>query len=161
MANDRERDEEQEEAPRPVTAASRRGRRAGAAGNGTTPRAKSDSQATNGKPASGAKPSGKKPSGGSDGKATQSKATAAGKATTPKKGRPTRQRDRTEKQPSVVAKVALFLREVVNELRKVIWPTRKQMVTYFIVVMVFLIVLVGFVFGLDLGFSKLMFLIFG
>ena len=45
-----------------------------------------------------------------------------------------------------------FLREVVAELRKVIWPSRKQMVTYTVVVIVFLVVMVALVSGLDVLF---------
>ncbi|RDI51954.1 preprotein translocase subunit SecE [Nocardia mexicana] len=47
-----------------------------------------------------------------------------------------------------------FLREVVAELRKVIWPNRKQMVTYTSVVLVFVIVLVAYIAGLDVAFIK-------
>lgn len=47
-----------------------------------------------------------------------------------------------------------FLREVVGELRKVIWPNRKQMVTYTSVVLVFVIFMVAFISGLDLAFIK-------
>ncbi|WP_280264823.1 preprotein translocase subunit SecE [Nocardia wallacei] len=47
-----------------------------------------------------------------------------------------------------------FLREVIAELRKVIWPNRKQMVTYTSVVLVFVIVLVAYIYGMDLAFIK-------
>ncbi|MGI5222839.1 preprotein translocase subunit SecE [Nocardia sp. CA-290969] len=47
-----------------------------------------------------------------------------------------------------------FLREVIAELRKVIWPNRKQMVTYTTVVLVFVIFMVAFISGLDLAFIK-------
>ncbi|MFI5780405.1 preprotein translocase subunit SecE [Nocardia sp. NPDC051570] len=47
-----------------------------------------------------------------------------------------------------------FLREVVAELRKVIWPNRKQMVTYTSVVLVFVVFMVAFIYGLDLAFVK-------
>ncbi|MGS2806973.1 preprotein translocase subunit SecE [Nocardia sp. MW-W600-9] len=47
-----------------------------------------------------------------------------------------------------------FLREVVAELRKVIWPNRKQMVTYTTVVLVFVVFMVAFISGLDLAFIK-------
>ncbi|WP_024802027.1 preprotein translocase subunit SecE [Nocardia sp. BMG51109] len=47
-----------------------------------------------------------------------------------------------------------FLREVVAELRKVIWPNRKQMVTYTSVVLVFVVFMVAFIAGLDLAFIK-------
>nr|WP_245669444.1 preprotein translocase subunit SecE [Nocardia speluncae] len=47
-----------------------------------------------------------------------------------------------------------FLREVIAELRKVIWPNRKQMITYTAVVLVFVIFMVAFISGLDLAFIK-------
>lgn len=47
-----------------------------------------------------------------------------------------------------------FLKEVRQELRKVIWPTRQELVTYTIVVLVTVTVLTAFVFGLDAVFSR-------
>jgi preprotein translocase subunit SecE len=55
---------------------------------------------------------------------------------------------------------ALFLRQVVAELRKVVWPTRQQLITYFFVVLVFVTVVMTFVSLLDLGFGRLMFEVF-
>ena len=54
-----------------------------------------------------------------------------------------------------------FYRQVVAELRKVVWPTQQQLITYFIVVMVFVVVLMTIVSLLDLGFGKAIFAIFG
>ena len=45
----------------------------------------------------------------------------------------------------------VFYRQVVAELRKVVWPTQEQLVTYFIVVMVFVLFLMTLVSLLDLG----------
>ena len=56
---------------------------------------------------------------------------------------------------------ATFYRQVVAELRKVVWPTRSQLVTYFWVVLIFVIVVMTFVSLLDLGFGKLAFAVFG
>ncbi|MGA8255418.1 MAG: preprotein translocase subunit SecE [Nocardioides sp.] len=53
-----------------------------------------------------------------------------------------------------------FYRQVVAELRKVVYPTQEQLVTYFIVVMVFVVVMMGIIAGLDLGFGKLVFAVF-
>ncbi|KQY57683.1 MULTISPECIES: preprotein translocase subunit SecE [unclassified Nocardioides] len=50
-----------------------------------------------------------------------------------------------------------FVRQAIAELRKVVWPTQEQLVTYFIVVMVFVIALMTLVSLLDLGFGKLIF----
>jgi preprotein translocase subunit SecE len=53
-----------------------------------------------------------------------------------------------------------FLRQVVAELRKVVWPTQQQLITYFFVVLVFVIVVMAIVTLLDLGFGKLVFEVF-
>ena len=55
---------------------------------------------------------------------------------------------------------ATFLRQVVAELRKVVWPTQQQLITYFFVVMVFVIVMMALVTVLDLAFGKLIFELF-
>jgi preprotein translocase subunit SecE len=55
---------------------------------------------------------------------------------------------------------ATFYRQVVAELRKVVWPTRTQLITYFWVVLVFVVVVMTFVALLDLGFGKAVFAIF-
>ena len=54
----------------------------------------------------------------------------------------------------------VFYRQVIAELRKVVYPSQEQLVTYFIVVMVFVIVMMAFVSALDLGFGKLVFKVF-
>lgn len=56
---------------------------------------------------------------------------------------------------------ALFYRQVVAELRKVIWPTRNEMMTYTVVVMVFVVIMTAIVFGLDFLFQKGVLSIFG
>lgn len=56
--------------------------------------------------------------------------------------------------------VVSFLPEVVSEVRKVIWPTVRQMVIYTIVVLVFLVILTALVSGVDfvagLGVEKIL-----
>ena len=54
-----------------------------------------------------------------------------------------------------------YLKQVVAEMRKVIWPNRKQMVSYTAVVLVFLVFMVAFIGVVDLGLAKLVLLIFG
>jgi preprotein translocase subunit SecE len=54
-----------------------------------------------------------------------------------------------------------YLKQVVAELRKVIWPNRKQMVSYTTVVLVFLAFMVALIGGVDLGLAKLVLLVFG
>ncbi len=53
-----------------------------------------------------------------------------------------------------------FYRQAVAELRKVVWPTRPQVVNYFFIVLVFVLFMMALVSGLDVGISKLMFQIF-
>ena len=53
-----------------------------------------------------------------------------------------------------------FYRQVVAELRKVVWPTQQQLITYFIVVMVFVLIMMAIVSLLDLGLGKLAFEVF-
>ena len=54
-----------------------------------------------------------------------------------------------------------FYRQVVAELRKVVWPTQQQLITYFVVVLVFVLVIMTIVSLLDLGFGRLVFKVFG
>jgi len=55
---------------------------------------------------------------------------------------------------NIFARLINFIREVVAELRKVIWPTRKELTTYTVVVVVFVIVMLTIVGGLDYLFAK-------
>ncbi len=51
--------------------------------------------------------------------------------------------------------LGLFLRQVVAELKKVVRPTRTELLTYTWVVLVFVVAVMGFVSVLDFGFSRL------
>jgi preprotein translocase subunit SecE len=62
---------------------------------------------------------------------------------------------------NIFARLINFIREVVAELRKVIWPTRKELTTYTLVVVVFVIIMLAIVGGLDFGFAKLVLWTFG
>ncbi len=55
----------------------------------------------------------------------------------------------------------LFLRQVVAELRKVVRPTRNQLITYTTVVLVFVMAVMAYVSVLDYGFGKLVLWAFG
>jgi preprotein translocase subunit SecE len=56
---------------------------------------------------------------------------------------------------------AQFVGEVRDELRKVVWPTRKELVTYTTVALVFILIMVGIVTSLDYGFTRMVFALFG
>ncbi len=55
----------------------------------------------------------------------------------------------------------LFLRQVVAELRKVVRPTRTELITYTSVVLVFVLAVMLYVSALDFGFGKLVLWVFG
>ena len=58
-------------------------------------------------------------------------------------------------------RISGFFREVVSELRKVIWPTRKELLTYTGVVIAFVTVMTAIVAVLDFGFGKAILATFG
>lgn len=64
-------------------------------------------------------------------------------------------------KPNVLARISLFIREVIAELRKVIWPTRKELITYTGVVIVFVLIMAGIVALLDFVFTQGVLAVFG
>ena len=82
-----------------------------------------------------------------------------GNGTKPKKAKKTRSDDGKSRNP--IAFVITYLRQVVAELRKVIWPNRKQMVNYTTVVLAFLAFMVTLIGLVDLGLARLVLLVFG
>jgi preprotein translocase subunit SecE len=80
---------------------------------------------------------------------TSARATSRGKAT------------REEKRPGLIRRLGIFVREVFAELQKVIWPTRRELLTYTTVVVIFVAIMMTYVGLLDLGFAKSLFWVFG
>ena len=68
---------------------------------------------------------------------------------------------REVRRTGFLGRIGGFFREVVSELRKVIWPTRKELLTYTGVVIVFVTIITAIVGGLDYGFAKLLLFAFG
>ncbi|WP_461026103.1 preprotein translocase subunit SecE [Streptomyces sparsus] len=60
-----------------------------------------------------------------------------------------------------LARLGLFYRQIVAELRKVVWPTRHQLATYTTVVIIFVLIIIGLVFVIDYGFSEAVTFVFG
>ena len=58
-------------------------------------------------------------------------------------------------------RIGLFYRQVVSELRKVVWPTRNQLTTYTAVVLVFVGFIIAVVSVLDVVLTKIIFWVFG
>ena len=54
-----------------------------------------------------------------------------------------------------------FVREVVAELQKVAWPTRQEVASYSLVVLVASIVIAAIIFVMDLVFTKAILALFG
>ncbi|MBH5335438.1 preprotein translocase subunit SecE [Streptomyces pactum] len=93
---------------------------------------------------------------------------ALGSTATPESGRPEdevaakkgrRGGKRGKKGP--FGRLALFYRQVVAELRKVVWPTRHQLTTYTTVVIIFVVIMIGIVTLIDYGFSNAVKYVFG
>lgn len=68
---------------------------------------------------------------------------------------------RPARKKNVFSRVALFIRQIIAELRKVIWPTRKELIAYTTVVIVFVAVISAIVAAYDYVFTKGVLLIFG
>ncbi|MFK4788565.1 preprotein translocase subunit SecE [Microbacterium sp. ZW T5_56] len=66
-----------------------------------------------------------------------------------------------EKKMNVFARIALFIRQVFGELRKVVTPTRQELVKYTLVVLGFVVVMMALVYGLDTLFTLLTQYVFG
>lgn len=60
----------------------------------------------------------------------------------------------------VFGAIGLFISQVLGEMRKVVRPTRKELTTYTTVVIVFVVVIMLYVLGLDTLFTKLVFWVF-
>ncbi len=62
---------------------------------------------------------------------------------------------------NIFERISLFVRQVIAELRKVVWPTRSQLITYTSVVLVFVVAMMAIIGVFDLGVSQLVLKVFG
>lgn len=69
-------------------------------------------------------------------------------------------RERADRR-SPFARIALFIRQVFSELKKVVTPTRKELFSYTAVVLVFVVVMMALVSGLDFIFGLAVQYVFG
>lgn len=93
----------------------------------------------------------------SDGKLSRRERRRANKATGGEGGKKSGKRAKK----GLFARIGIFYRQIIAELRKVVWPTRSQLIQYTTVVVTFVIVLMLLVAGLDWCFAKLSFWVFG
>ena len=68
---------------------------------------------------------------------------------------------RRQKRPGRLRLATTFYKQVVAELRKVIWPTRRELLTYTSVVLVFVVFMVAVVSLFDFVFSQGVLAVFG
>ena len=73
------------------------------------------------------------------------------------KGRPAKKAEKA----GFFARMALFVRQVIGELKKVVAPTRKELINYTLVVLVFVAIMMVIVTLLDLGFGTAVSWVFG
>ncbi|AZS43142.1 preprotein translocase subunit SecE [Microbacterium oleivorans] len=66
-----------------------------------------------------------------------------------------------EKKLNFFQRIALFIRQVIAELRKVVTPTRQELVKFTLVVLGFVVVVMAIVYGLDLFFTWIVDIVFG
>lgn len=66
---------------------------------------------------------------------------------------PTQKKERTKPRQ--------FFKEVISELRKVAWPSRQEVFSYSVVVLVSSVVIAAIIFGLDFAFTKAILFLFG
>ena len=67
----------------------------------------------------------------------------------------------TEEKLGIFARVGLFYRQVLSELKKVVWPTRNMLTTYTAVVLVFVSFVIAVVSVIDFVLTKVVFWVFG
>jgi preprotein translocase subunit SecE len=66
-----------------------------------------------------------------------------------------------EKKPNFFARIAIFIRQVFAELRKVVTPTRQELLKFTAVVLGFVVVMMAVVYGLDVLFVWVTTAVFG
>ena len=59
------------------------------------------------------------------------------------------------------SRIALFIRQVIGELKKVVTPTRKELINYVLVVLAFVVIMMAIVSGLDYIFGWTVITVFG
>jgi preprotein translocase subunit SecE len=72
-----------------------------------------------------------------------------------------REIESSEERGNIFQRAGRFYRQVVAELRKVVWPSRKQLTTYTAVVLVFVSFIIAVVSLFDLVLTKVTFWVFG
>ncbi|WP_366180330.1 preprotein translocase subunit SecE [Actinomyces timonensis] len=64
-------------------------------------------------------------------------------------------KDASTRSGNPIKRVMRFIRQVIDEMRKVVWPTKNELWTYFVVVAVFIVAIMAFTGVLDTIFDRL------
>ena len=70
-------------------------------------------------------------------------------------------KDQKAVKPNVFVRIGLFIKQIIDELRKVVTPTRKQLFFWSLAVLIFVFLMMALVMGLDGLFGDLGIRIFG
>ena len=64
-------------------------------------------------------------------------------------------------KPNIFMRIGLFIKQIIDELRKVVTPTSKELCFWSLAVFIFVLLLMALVTGMDYGLGKLTLWIFG
>ena len=64
-------------------------------------------------------------------------------------------------KPNIFMRIGLFIKQIIDELRKVVTPTSKELFFWALAVFIFVLFLMALVTGMDFGLGKLTLWIFG
>lgn len=64
-------------------------------------------------------------------------------------------------KPNIFMRIGLFIKQIIDELRKVVTPTSKELFFWSLAVFIFVLLLMALVAGMDYGLGKLTLWIFG
>ncbi len=65
-----------------------------------------------------------------------------------------KKKDRGQKKPSIFARIGRYFKEVVGELKKLTWPTKKELLSYTLTVIGFILLLAVIIYALDFVFGS-------
>lgn len=64
-------------------------------------------------------------------------------------------------KPNIFMRIGLFIKQIIDELRKVVTPTSKELFFWALAVFIFVLFLMALATGMDFGLGKLTLWIFG
>lgn len=64
-------------------------------------------------------------------------------------------------KPNIFMRVGMFIKQIIDELRKVVTPTAKELFFWSLAVFIFVLLLMALVTGMDFGLGKLVLWVFG